>query len=207
MNVDLTAPSAPPAATTRWPHAALASWFVATAVLAGYLLGAHVAGLPLPGCSDRRLLDGLASRHRAGRPLAVHVLYADCECSNRVLARLEARTPREDVDERIVLVEPHESRARLARLAEREGFTVERVPPEALPELLGLSVAPVLVATDSNGDLAYLGGYTPRKQSEVVETDRVLDQVVAGERPEALPVLGCAVTEELREATDPWRLR
>jgi hypothetical protein len=186
--------------------AALGAWFAVTTVGASYLLGAHVAGLPLPSAEDPRVLAAVGER-LAHRPLALHVLAVDCECSRRVLSRLEARGPRADVEDRIVLLGDDAATRRASRVAEGLGFSVERLAPEDVRTTLGIEVAPVLVVADARGEIGYLGGYTARKQDARVETDRLVDRVLSGDRPEPLPVFGCAVTDAMRESTDPWSLR
>lgn len=186
--------------------AALGAWFAVTTVGASYLLGGHIAGLPLPSADDPRL--GAAVRTRlAGRPLALHVLAVDCACSRRVLARLEARAPRADLDERLIVIGADAGARRISRQVERLGYSVERLGPDEVAGAIGVEVGPVLVVADASGEILYLGGYTERKQDARVETDALIDQALSGGNVEPLPVFGCAVTEEMRAGVDPWSLR
>ena len=186
--------------------AVLGAWFAVTTVGASYLLGAHVAGLPLPSPHDQRVRAAVRAR-LVGRPLALHVLAVDCECSRRVLARLEVRAPRAEVDERLVLIGRDAGARRASRQVERLGYSVERLGPEDIAAALGVEVAPVLVVADASGEIVYLGGYTERKQGARIETDTLIDHALSGRSVAPLPVFGCAVTEDMLAGVDPWSLR
>lgn len=193
----------------RWTEllgrAAIAVWFVSSAFGAAYLLGAHVSGLPVPDPDDPRLAAFVGARRHAGRPLALHVLSAACECSRRIVARLEVRAPRRDVDEVLLFV--GDAPASLVSVAGAEGFVVETTTPDALAVAAGVEVAPLMVVARADGRVAYVGGYTERRRGAVAQTEALLDAVLRGERPTALPVLGCATTARLAERVDPWGIR
>lgn len=186
--------------------AVLGAWFAVTTVGASYLLGAHVAGLPLPSRDDARLRAAVRAR-LAGRPLALHVLGSDCECSRRVLARLEARPPRPDVDERLLLIGGDAETRSASRQLERLGYSIERLEPDEVAAGIGVEVAPVLIVAGASAEILYLGGYSERRQDARIETDTLIDTALSGGSAEALPVFGCAVTEGMRAGVDPWSLR
>lgn len=199
--MESTLPSSSPRVVTEL---ALGAWFATTTVGLAYLLGAHVAALPTPDATDPALQAAIAARHAPDRPLVLHVLAEECACSGRVLAQLETRTPRDDVDERVILVD---AAAGHAAVIARYGFVVEEIAGDELAARFGVPAVPTLVATRADGSVAYVGGYTERKQGARIETDDILDEVLAGGAPAALPVLGCAVSSSLAQAADPWGLR
>src|SRR5258708_4737657 len=82
-------------------------WIPAVLVPGSYLLARHVLTLPKPASADPILVDAIRAMRGVDPPspwFVMHVLYAECGCSQRVLARLLARAPVRGVTERIVLV-------------------------------------------------------------------------------------------------------
>jgi hypothetical protein len=173
---------------------ALIGWFSVMLALGAGLLSKHVLALPAPA-KDSALaasIDALRRPETRGSWLAVHVLYADCRCSQRVVDHLLASERPGDWAEMVLWVGDQPPRAEL------EGrFDVRRLSMADLARL-GIEAAPILLALDPAGDIRYAGGYSDRKQGPVIDDLRILE---AAKRPVAvasLPVFGCAVSERLR---------
>lgn len=180
---------------TSWARPALGLWFGAMVLLGAGLLAKHVVALPAPK-EDQRLSRSLAPLRRAhdGRRLAVHVLYAECRCSQRMVAHLLSTVRPRGWEEVVLWVG---ERAPEPALTER--FDVRRVAPEELARL-GIESAPLLIALDANDQVAYVGGYTERKQGPAIRDLQILAEAERAEAPPPLPVFGCAVSERLKRA-------
>jgi hypothetical protein len=189
----------------------LAAWAVGTVVLCAYLLGAHLLTLPKPSADEPRLRAAIARAREAGaegRWVALHVLYQGCRCSRRVLDALLGRGPAAGYSETIVLVGDGDGDGdeRAAR-ARALGFRLEHVAPEALAAAYGVEAAPLLAVASPRGEVRYLGGYGERKQGPVSMGAPELARLAAGGAVGPRPTFGCAVSERLRSAVDPWRVR
>ena len=183
-------------------------WIPAVLVPGSYLLGRHLLTLPKPSAVDPALvavMRGLRDPSSRKNWLALHVLYGECGCSQRVLATLLMRPPVHEVSERIVYIgtagDHTESRARAL------GYAFDQVTREQLVERYHLESAPLLVVADPADRVRYVGGYTDRKQGEFVRDADVLSRLVEGHEVEALPTFGCAVSAKLQSAVDPLGLR
>jgi hypothetical protein len=174
-------------------------WAVLSLSLVASLMVTHSYALPVPVPQQLKV-----ERDAQGRWLLLHVLYARCRCSQRVLDHLFARRALPDAAERIVLVGTHDELAQRGRAA---GFSVEAVTPEQLVERYALSAVPALAVVAPSGRVEYLGGYTERKQGPELEDLHIYERVRAGTRMGALPLFGCAVSETLRSQLDPLSLR
>jgi hypothetical protein len=178
-------------------------WAAGMLVLCSYLLAGHLLALPLPTAADPALRAALA-RSRApqeeGRWLALHFLYARCDCSRRVVEHLLQRPHPEGVAERVIWIEGDKHDEDRARAA---GFAVENLSPEALAARYPVQGAPLLVVIDPDGELRYVGGYTTRKQGPTVEDLQIISAARRREAVESLPLFGCAVSKGLQEALNP----
>jgi hypothetical protein len=168
-------------------------WFAGMIFAGAGLLARHVVALPTPA-ADARLgssLQALRLPAEQGRWLAVHVLYADCRCSQRIKDHLLSRSRPSDFAEIVLWV----GGAIPADLAAR--FDVRRVAARDLASY-GIEAAPLLVALDPEGHVRYAGGYTTRKQGPKIEDRELLEASRSATRPEALPLFGCAVSDRLK---------
>lgn len=170
----------------------LVVWFIGLAAVLGLTMARHLVALP--GAVDASLLASAISAERA----TVHVVPANCSCTDRLLTAVLAEAPADDV---VVLVGA--SARWESRIAAR-GLTLERVEPEELRSTWGLVSGPVLVLKD--GGLRYVGGYFERPSAQRAVHARIRRAVERGERPDPLPIFGCAVDPELVERTDPLGL-
>ena len=166
------------------------------------LLGRHVVALPKP---DRGSIAGRALAHLRrpadrGHWLAVHVLYAGCRCSARVVDHLLQAQAIPDVREIVLWVgQDPDSRARLVAA----GYRTLEVAPEELRDRYTIEAAPLLAVLDPSDHARYLGGYTSRKQGPDVQDRTILTALLAGKQPEENPVLGCAVSSGLQNSLNP----
>jgi hypothetical protein len=202
-----------PAPVRRWAtRAGLALWALGTAVLCAYLLGAHLLSLPTPATNEPRLRAAVARARGAegkGDWIAFHLLYRGCRCSRRVLEHLLERGPAPGYAETIVLVgdaDGEGDEGDRARAAAR-GYRVEAIAAEALGPSYGVEAAPLLVVAAPSGEVRYVGGYSERKQGPLARGAGALARLAAGERVAPLPAFGCAVSERLRTAVDPFGVR
>lgn len=175
-------------------------------VVGAYLLAGHVFAMPTPPPDAPALGSGLEGARPPGQKgwFALHVIYGECGCSRRIVEHLVARRPRADVGERIALV-GNDPTLRAALTA--AGYEVEGLEMDQLQERYGISAVPTLAVLGPDDTVRYVGGYTRRKRGPAIADDEILDGLLAGDQPEQLPVFGCAISRELRNATDPLGLR
>jgi hypothetical protein len=172
---------------------AIATWFGLMLAIGASLLAKHVVALPAP--REVRLEASMATlRHPEERDrwVAVHVLYAECRCSQRVVDQLLSTARPVDFAEIVLWVGEAEPPKDLdAR------FDVRRVKSRDLASY-GIEAAPLLVAIDPVGHVRYVGGYTTRKQGPEIEDLRLLLLARDAQRVDSLPLFGCAVSERLK---------
>jgi hypothetical protein len=174
---------------------AVLAWFAAMVVVGASLLAKHVAALPVP-TKSAALSKSLAELRPRGSHdwLAVHVMYAECRCSQRIVEHLVTTRRPAGWREVVLWVGKAEPSAELARR-----FDVRKLRPNDLARL-GIDAAPLLVALDPNDGVRYVGGYTERKQGPAIEDLRLLADARRSSVTSSLPVLGCAVSERLKQA-------
>ena len=174
--------------------AGLAVWFASMLAVGAGLLSRHLVALPTPTV-NAKLAASMGQLRRAetrGAWLAVHVLYSECNCSERVVKHLLSTPRPADWVEVVLWVGSHDPDPALARR-----FDLRRVAASDLARM-GIEATPMLIAVDPDGRVRYAGGYTDRKQGPVIDDARILD---ASRRPgliASLPVFGCAVSDRLR---------
>jgi hypothetical protein len=182
-------------------------WVPTGLVLGASLLAPHWTTLPMPAQDDADLVAALERLRTPGDEdawMAVHVLYAACSCSGRVVDHL-ARAPRpQDLVDKVLLVGT--TPAIEARLSE-SSMTIVRTTPDELAERFAIEGAPMLLVVDPKGVIRYRGGYTERKQSFAIHDLDIIARLRADDVVATLPLFGCAVSDELRALLDPFRSR
>jgi hypothetical protein len=183
-------------------------WAPAALCLCASLLVGHWVTLPVPAPDAPDLVAGLAElRTEHGDRdawMAVHVLYAACSCSRRVVDHL-VDDPRPDgVRDKILLVgSTPEIEQRLASST----ATIIRTTPTELAEHYEIESAPMLVVVDPAGVVRYRGGYTERKQSLAIQDIAIIERLRDDDTVGELPLYGCAVSKRLQNLLDPLGLR
>ncbi|MEL6111128.1 MAG: hypothetical protein AAFU85_34405 [Planctomycetota bacterium] len=167
------------------------------------LTAGHWISLPSPSVGESFTPEQLPENPRV-ELRAFHFLYGDCPCSRRVLDEVIERQPVNGVIERIVVIGDQKTDV---QMAEASGFEVDRCAPLEADAKYGVSAAPLLVVTLGDGTILYSGGYTSRKQGPDNQDVRILSSLSRGEEVENLPVYGCAVSEDLKQLVDPFRLK
>jgi hypothetical protein len=188
--------------------ATLGAWSAVLLVGGAYLLAAHVAPLPQP--TREALAADVAHERRAdeaGQWLALHALFTDCGCSQRVIAHLLARRPLDGVKERVLLVGGGAgSAASYAADLRAAGYPVDELDETALGDRYGFEGVPAFALVDPHDHVRYLGGYTRTKQGADFVDVSATRATLRGETVAPLPVFGCAVSRSLRERRDPLSL-
>ena len=188
--------------TPAWAWTVLGTWAALVLLVGSLLLGRHLIALPRPelGAVATRAWAGLRAPADRARWLAVHVLYAGCRCSGRVVDHL-VQAPRLPAVSEVVLWvgQDPESQARLSA----SGLRVIDVDAQVLQDRFGIEAAPVLVVLDQHDRARYLGGYTARKQGPAIQDRQILSALLGGGVPDTNPVLGCAVSARLEKALNP----
>jgi hypothetical protein len=181
---------------------ALAAWFVALTGTSGIMLGRHLLALRATE-NPAQAASALATLRRpedGDKLLVVHVLYASCRCSQRIMAHLTTSTrPTSLAAEVVLLVGDDEASA---RALEAKRFRVMRISVEELAAY-HIDVAPLLVVLGRDGTPRYSGGYTAQKQGLAIRDLDIVARAAKNERPSDLPVFGCAVATDLRRRLDP----
>jgi hypothetical protein len=172
----------------------LAVWASAGVIVGGSLMRSHWVPLPVPAADSSPMTvpaggDGWAT---------LHVLQAECGCSRRVLARLRERPPEPGVRERVLWVSDGPD----SDVSFPDGYEVERLSGGELARKYHIAAAPVLVVIDPTGAARYCGGYTARKRGPDIRDLEILRATRGGTPPAPLPVYGCAVAAQLKDATN-----
>lgn len=184
----------------------MAIWALVAFVVTGTLASAHEYTLPRPANSEAvaRALAGRRSPGDRDRYLIHHMLYLECSCSRRIIDHLLSRRALRDATERLVLVG---SDAELAQRARAAGYQVEQITPLTLESRYHVISAPLLLVSDPNDALVYLGGYTRVKQGPEIRDLSIIGELRSGRRALELPLLGCAVSRSLQKILDPFGLK
>ena len=190
----------------RLVQASFVLWVPGVLLPCAYFLAGHLLTLPEP---DHSALQGaLMGLFRKKPPteatVAVHVLYSECGCSQRVLRQLAKRKPMAGVEERVWIVDAEPST--VEALAAR-GFVARGIDRVELWERFHIEAAPLLVVVEAEGRVRYLGGYTDRKRGPDIKDLDLMAAVARGERPEPLPLFGCATSARLQAQVDPLGLK
>jgi hypothetical protein len=181
----------------------LAFWGVSMLLVVAITLGRHALALPVPPPADPVLAESLAAlKDDPAHPLAVHVLYTNCRCSQMVAAHLVGSTRPVGTQEAVLLVGKDELLA--ARFRSR-GFGVLSVTEEELGSRFHVKSAPMLVVLGKGKDVRYVGGYTRAKQGANPQDLEIMERAQT-DVVEPLPVVGCAVEKQLRARIDPTGL-
>jgi hypothetical protein len=185
-------------------------WAVVLFVAATSLMAAHLYALPKPQAADRsmqRAVNGLRSSAEADHWLVVHVLYAQCRCSRRILDHLAKSDRPPGVSEKLLLVGTlPELEPRLRELSGR-GFDIVNVTSTELRDRFHVQAAPLLLVLAPDGAVRYAGGYTDRKQGLDVRDTAIVRELIANGTARELPLFGCAVSKELQRLLDPLALK
>ncbi|HEX4445697.1 MAG TPA: hypothetical protein VH044_03145 [Polyangiaceae bacterium] len=180
----------------------LGVWFVAMLALGVTLLARHLVALPAPP-NDAQLANAMGSLRtpaEAGRWMAIHVLDAQCGCSRRIADHVMATVRPSDLAEHVLLV-GHDAPLE-ARLA-RKGMPITEVTEAELVGRYHAQAVPMLLVVAPDGTLPYVGGYTDRKQGPAPRDLEIIEAARAGRDLPALPILGCAVGERLKDSLNP----
>ena len=212
----------------RWTP--LTIWFCGIVVLmAGLAIGHWFSLAPLDR-RDSRLAAGLAALlpDERGGWAAIHVLYTECRCSQRIVEHLRTSQRPPDLHEVVLLVgvearasarerteeargsererKDDRERALASSLAER-GFEVVSIGAEMLDARFGIEGAPTFVLVDPARRVRYSGGYTIRQQGPDIRDLAIVREIRQGDEVADLPVFGCAVSERLKAVFDPFAIR
>lgn len=192
---------------SRLGIAAFWLWVPAMVLPGVYLMAGHLLTLPRPDQLDpdvARAIEAARAPEERGAWMAVHVLSAECGCSQRVLEHLVARGPVSGMREKVLFIGEPTALTRRARAA---GFTVDLLTGDELAARYRLEAAPLLVVADPRDEVRYLGGYAERAGSPVIEDTSVFARLRAGESVAPLPIFGCAVSRRLQKTLDPLGLK
>lgn len=171
--------------------ALLSALGVAVTCATGALLVAFHA--PLETNVDSKWVEG---EKLAGQSI-YHFAADECRCSERLLAYLAARKPKDGASEVVVYIGKRQA---IHRQLESAGYELRF---EETPEATGVAAAPWLLVRDSGGRIVYSGGYEPAPYWE----SRILFHVEHRVRQAALPTLGCATSKQMRAENIAFRLK
>jgi hypothetical protein len=179
-------------------------WFVGISIPLVTLAAQH--DLPLA----RRTAPGSRSddtRRATDGTTILHVLAADCECSQAVAEYLLGRGADPAEREQVWIVGDAGS---LRERLEQEGYRARTASAEEVGEVLGVAGAPFLFVYGQGGDgVLYAGGYGPTRPARPadVQVESIVRGVRAGESRRPYPAYGCVVGADLRRRVDPLRLK
>jgi hypothetical protein len=182
-------------------------WVPLLVAVGASLMVSHLYALPRPATGDTKVAEALNSLRKPNEQnswLAVHVLYAECRCSQRIVKHLASRKPLAGVSEKLLLVGEN---SEYLNSAIASGFDARAIRPRELESTYHLTAAPLLVVLDPAGNVRYLGGYTERKQGPDIRDVAVIQNLMRGERAAELPLFGCAVSKKLQAMLDPFGLK
>jgi hypothetical protein len=177
----------------RLGGATVSAWFAVMVVIGASLLAKHVVAMPRPQAA--LLVPALAmlrTPKQHDQWLAVHVLYSDCRCSQRVAEHLAATERPKGWSEIVLWVGDDAPPSGLA-----DHFDLRHTTAAQLASY-GVEAAPSMILADPVGNIRYSGGYTDRQQGPVIEDQRILRAVRNSEAVSNLPLFGCAVSSRLK---------
>ncbi len=180
-------------------------WFLVMVTVGATLLGRHLIALPRPA-KDAALAQAMATLRGpadTGRWMAIHVLYADCQCSQRIAEHLLATKRPQDIAERVLLI-GHD--AGLEARLDAAGIVVVRTDENDAAVHYHVVAAPLFVVVGPEGAVRYAGGYTERKQGPDPRDLDILADARADRAIAPLPLFGCAVSARLRSSLNPLGL-
>ena len=183
----------------------LSVWGSALLVIVGALMVGHWVPLPKPAVGERWRVARAVDRGNTGHRV-FHFLYDDCPCSRRVLRKVLSRAAITGISEKIVLI-TNSSNREVEEQARRQGFFVAQVSPSQLKAEYNVESAPLLLVINADNQIVYSGGYSDRKQAYAVNDEEIITSVAERGEFEGYPVLGCAVSKELKRLVDPFRFK
>jgi hypothetical protein len=170
------------------------------------MLGRHVIALPQPSSGDAQLaasIDTLRGPSDKGQMIAVHVLYAECRCSQRIVDHIALSARPSFVHEIALVVGPG---ALLDDKLASRGIRVVHVASDELERRYHVVAVPMLIVEGPNSAIRYAGGYTTEKQGLEPRDLEIIAEARVTKTQQALPILGCAVSEKLKKQLDPTGL-
>ena len=175
-------------------RAAVLCWFAGALIVGAALLAKHVVALPVPSSDEHlsRSLGALRIANERGQWLAIHVLYAECRCSQRIVTHLLTSARPSGVHETVLWIG---QAAPPPELSER--FRVLPISNAQLARL-GIVAAPMFVVLGPRDQIRYIGGYSERKQGPELDDLSILAAARHGKASATHPVFGCAANEQLR---------
>jgi hypothetical protein len=176
----------------------LAFWAVGVLFGMAALSFGHISAMPDPEARLAREL--LALRSDPGSSFYVHVISADCSCTQRLFAHLVERARFAGANELVLFVGRDPARQ---AAAERAGMRFVSASPEQLAARYGIEAAPLLAAFDAGGRLTYLGGYYDHPSTVFPRDEKIHAELAGGGAAAPLPVFGCAVSARLQKSVDP----
>ena len=198
-----------PVVRRRLIQSTMIFWGAAVSVGAISLMARHELALPSPAADDpalQRAVNELSPSDVGSTATdwsVIHVLYAQCRCSQRIVEHLVGRERPVGIREQVLLVG---NGAEYAAKLTSAGFSVVLATPAELKERYHVESAPLLVVADPSGRVRYSGGYTREKQGPDIRDLAIIGELRSGGTPAELPTLGCAVSDELRELINPLGL-
>ncbi|HEY4223077.1 MAG TPA: hypothetical protein VGO62_17085, partial [Myxococcota bacterium] len=159
----------------------LAAWATTCSLFSGALLAFHLVALPTPARDDPQLSAALAAHSDASeraRWHLVHVMYARCPCSKKIIDHLIARGPMPGVAETVLIVGAD---AALDARVTSAGFSVRDETATSLREQWHIEAAPLFLVADPSGRIRYEGGYTTVKQGPDIEDTAILARAQASD--------------------------
>jgi hypothetical protein len=186
---------------SRIAAVALCIWAPVTIVITSLLMVNHTIAMPMPSDLER-VEHGLVDWLGRGNAV-VHVLYANCSCTDSLVQHLVERGPTLAEREVVVFVgTPLPIHERLAEV----GFEWHQWTQQELTERTGVEAAPLLIVRHRNR-MDYVGGYFRYPSATRPLDVSIIAEAIAGEPPKPLPIFGCAVSPSLRAAVDPLGLQ
>ncbi|MBY0415000.1 MAG: hypothetical protein K2Q18_12595 [Bdellovibrionales bacterium] len=175
------------------------AWFLAVAIPIGYLMGFHQA------FSNTTKANRLAEVVKDQR-IVLHLIGADCLCSDKLANHLIKRLPLKNISEKIIVVGDNPGLEKKLAVA---GFEVEKMSADLAFTRYSIKALPQMIIFDSHKPV-YSGGYSA-KRSPASEEDyddlRIIDQFFKGTFSESRPIFGCANGAMLRSKIDPLKMK
>lgn len=188
------------ALSTSYPWLVLSVWCVAVSLPIAYMMAGHMVSLPIA----RSAIELPDSAVRPSEWRITHVLSDQCLCSRNVIEYLSARNPSDGIEEWVALLDSGSETANELRAL---GFQVIEANGEAFRADYGSEGVPYFQIKDSEGSLRFSGGYAPSGSIGQLSDLDTLERMRRGASVEEMPVIGCATSERLKSALDPFSFK